>query len=44
MLTLSAKMMYGIFGVGAYNIAGASDWRIIGPRLPVVVIDIGSKP
>lgn len=27
-------------GVGTYNIAGASDCRIIGPSEPVVVIDI----
>ena len=27
-------------GVGTYNMAGASDWRIIGPKAPVVVIDI----
>ena len=27
-------------GVGTYNMAGASDCRIIGPNAPVVVIDI----
>jgi hypothetical protein len=31
-------------GVGTYNIAGARDCNIIGPRFPVVVIDIILTP
>lgn len=27
-------------GVGTYNMAGARLWSIIGPKFPVVVIDI----
>lgn len=29
-------------GVGTYNIAGAKDCKINGPKLPVVVIDISN--
>lgn len=36
--TLSQTSMLFIVGVGTYNIAGASDCNIIGPKFPVVVI------